>query len=132
MSVTVAPCNRCSTGTVKPFSVATARPMLTSVNVVITLSAKCAFIPGCATSALALACRIASVTVAPIALRFAARTALMSTFTERWNTGAAQASTIRRAAILRMPASGLDTPSKVGACSVAVTSAVLLRRSERR
>ena len=52
---------------------------------------------------------------------------LVTTFTERWNTGAAQASTIRRAAILRMPASGLATPSKAGACSVAVTSAVLLK-----
>ena len=51
----------------------------------------------------------------------------MSTLTDRWNTGAAQASTIRRAAILRMPASGLATPSKVGACSVAVTSAVQRR-----
>ena len=41
----------------------------------------------------------------------------MSTSTPRWNTGAAQASTIRRAAILRMPASGFETPGYSGAAT---------------
>lgn len=86
---------------------ATATPRCTASNTVTDAPSQCALRAGCALSPAAHAARSASVTVAPGFRSFVPSAYVMSTSTVRWNTGTAHASTIRRAATLRMPLSGV-------------------------